>query len=75
MSVIIKGLPMPASCSWCPLCFADCSDQFYCYGVKPFRKLISTPENDLKYERADFCPLEEISDESETAICTEEAKD
>ncbi len=65
MSVIIKGLDMPKSCAWCPLCYDYSEHEYFCAGTDD---ALDITQKDLRYERPDYCPLvelpEEYSDES-----------
>lgn len=58
MSVIIKGLEMPAKCAHCPMCYDFERGVFYCSAIDD----APTIEN-IFAGRPDYCPLEEIEDE------------
>lgn len=60
MSVIIKGLDMPKSCAWCPLCYDYSEYEYFCAGTDD---ALDLTQADLRYERPDYCPLVELPEE------------
>lgn len=60
MSLIIKGLDMPKSCAWCPLCYDYSENEYFCAGTDD---ALDLTQNDLRYERPDYCPLVELPEE------------
>ena len=57
MSVIIKGLEMPARCAYCPMCYDYDRDRYFCSAIDDAPKI-----KDIWAGREDYCPLEEIEE-------------
>lgn len=59
MSVIIKGLEMPACCAHCPMCYDFDRDKYFCSALDD----APIVEN-ITAGRPEYCPLEEVEDEN-----------
>lgn len=57
MSVIIKGLEMPACCAHCPMCCDLDPNMQYCVALDDAPDI-----KDIWADRPEFCPLEEVED-------------
>lgn len=58
MSVIIKGLEMPACCAHCPMCYDFDRDKYFCSALDDAP--IMDGKEILVGGRKDYCPLEEV---------------
>lgn len=58
MSVLIKGMKMPKSCSSCGFMYGGCGDGYYCSLLKKTFDIW----NEISVKRAKGCPLVEVKE-------------